>query len=264
MVLHLLPCLYASLCHGEWASPADLLTLSPLRSLLLHLPPHSLALQPRRGAEAPSFSVPAVIAKRRQGSRHHSYSHSEQELPVVSETDFYPSARHNLKTPVCSAKEPLTVCYKPGLDYQINVDHQPASKKNAPPCQSVIKDSYNFKSDHSCHSVSISTPVSQPAPAPRAAWALPSLVPGPAPRARAAETQPVPASVPVPQVGTAKARPILPPVMVPRDRRPSPQLELQPQHPEPAECSALPQPEVPAPAGPALSPPESYAKPRRQ
>ncbi|XP_063337826.1 uncharacterized protein LOC134632891 [Pelmatolapia mariae] len=134
------------------------------------MPPHSLALPPRRGAEAPSFSVPAVTAKRRQGSRHHSSSHSEQQLPV----------------------------------------------------------------------------------------------PVPAPRARAAETQPVPAPVPAPQVGTAKVRPILPPVAVPRDRRPSPQLELQPQHPEPAEGSTSPQPEVPTPAGPALSPPEGYAKPRRQ
>lgn len=132
VVLHLLPRLYASLCHGEWVSPADLLTLSPLRSSLLHLPPHSLALPPRRGAEAPSFSVPTVTAKRRQGSRHHSSSHSEQQLPVVSETDFFPPARHKLrqiKTSVCSAKEPLTVCCKPGLDYQINVHHQPASKK---------------------------------------------------------------------------------------------------------------------------------------
>ncbi|CAI5670812.1 unnamed protein product [Oreochromis niloticus] len=209
-------------CTGPSASPRHSGSASHLGSTEAPAP------------EARLCTLPALSSRRERRARRHRTSHSELQHPVVSETDFFLSSHFKPET-VHYPPNQKTVCCDDILDYPINTHHS-ASKETVPPSQATAKDIIPATPNNFSHSITISSPITQPffastvaqiqpSPSPvspsqvKAARAQPVSVappPVPAPRTRAAVTQSTSAPVPVSRVGVTGVQP--PPVPVPAPR----------------------------------------------
>ncbi|KAL3969492.1 1-phosphatidylinositol-5-phosphate 4-kinase [Sarotherodon galilaeus] len=197
--------------------------------------------------EARLCTPPALSSWRERRARRHRTSHSELQHPVVSETDFFLSSHFKPETAHYPPNQ-KTVCCDDILDYPINTHHS-ASKETVPPSQATAKDIIPATPNNFSHSITISSPITQPffastvaqiqpSPSPvspsqvKAARAQP--VPVPAPRMRAAVTQSTSTPVPVSRVGVTGVQPPPVPVPAPRLKAARPQPDLPRGSEEPA------------------------------
>ncbi|CAI5670505.1 unnamed protein product [Oreochromis niloticus] len=197
--------------------------------------------------EARLCTPPALSSRRERRARRHRTSHSELQHPVVSETDFFLSSHFKPETAHYPPNQ-KTVCCDDILDYPINTHHS-APKETVPPSQATAKDIIPATPNNFSHSITISSPITQPffastvaqiqpSPSPvspsqvKAARAQP--VPVPAPRMRAAVTQSTSTPVPVSRVGVTGVQPPPVPVPAPRLKAARPQPDLPRGSEEPA------------------------------
>ncbi|XP_013769111.1 myb-related transcription factor, partner of profilin-like [Pundamilia nyererei] len=185
--------------------------------------------------EAFSLGGSAVSAREKQGSRRRRSSCLEQQDQSASKMDFFLSP--NPET-VHHPPKPKTVYCDYILDYPTNTHHPTSEETVFLSSQATARDLNPTEPSDFSHSITISSPVTHPLAANRAAQSLPSPpsaqpipvapprvdrvqlapTPVPAPRTRAAVTQSTSTPVPVSRVGVTGVQPPPAPVPAPRLR----------------------------------------------